>query len=95
MPYKFGHKVTIKDGDAVYADDGEFICELGENLYGEPSTRECPVCRRLPTEKGHDPCLKDLSFVIGACCGHGVHEGYVRFDDGTVKKGDFSNPNKP
>ena len=95
MPHKFGHKIVVADGNFVYEDDGEVICEVGENLYEKPSTRECPVCHRKPSDKGHDPCLHDLSCVSGACCGHGVHEGYVRFTSGSVKKGDFSDPNNP
>ncbi|KKM83850.1 hypothetical protein LCGC14_1305030 [marine sediment metagenome] len=30
-----------------------------------------------------DPCLGKLPGVISACCGHGLHEGHIRFENGT------------
>jgi hypothetical protein len=52
--------------------------------------RPCPKCNMTPTEEGHDACLKNLPGVKAACCGHGKHEGYVRFDDDTEIRGVFT-----
>ncbi len=43
----------------------------------------CPHCGLKETEQGIDPCFGEpLKGVIGACCGHGVQEGYIAFDNG-------------
>lgn len=31
----------------------------------------------------HDTCLDVLPGVISACCGHGIHEGHIKFKNGT------------
>jgi len=45
--------------------------------------RKCPKCGKLPTNKGHDACLSNLPGIKNACCGHGVEDGYLEFEDGT------------
>lgn len=51
--------------------------------------RACPKCLEFSTSKGHDPCIKNLPGVEYACCGHGVEEGYVKFDSGKILTGKF------
>lgn len=51
--------------------------------------RPCPLCNKPRTEKGHDACIADLPGVVGACCGHGQHEGYVEFPNGISIHGFF------
>jgi len=46
-------------------------------------------CGHRRTVKGHDPCIANLPGVIGACCGHGVEQGYVTFQNGIVIRGQF------
>ena len=43
----------------------------------------------MPTEDGHDACLGALPGVIAACCGHGVKEGYILFENGISIIGNF------
>lgn len=53
-------------------------------------TRACIKCGKHPDDfSGHDPCIASLSGVKNACCGHGVDEGYVQFEDGRVIRGVF------
>ena len=66
--------------------DGE-ICD-------ETNPRMCPKCGQLPTEKGHDFCLGDIDDVSSACCGHGVGEDYIQFENGIVIRGYFTIDNK-
>lgn len=40
-------------------------------------TKVCRECLMVRPDSGHDPCIEDLKFVIFACCGHGVQEGYA------------------
>jgi hypothetical protein len=71
--YIRGHAVILA-GDRRYADD----------LTPVTSERPCVRCGRLPVAGvGADACLGVLPGVRGACCGHGVSQAYVLFDDGT------------
>ena len=47
-------------------------------------TRPCPkcdqmpmVCERCPPESPHDPCLGHIEGAWAACCGHGVKQGVI------------------
>jgi len=57
----------------------------------------CPRCGKVPSLEGHDACIANLPGVKNACCGHGVHRGYIQFIDGRIIRGDFlpiENPKK-
>ena len=58
----------------------------------EPATikRPCIKCGQLQTKEGHDYCIRNLPGVKNACCGHGVEEGYIQFEDGRIIRGTFS-----
>ncbi len=49
----------------------------GVAVTGHP--RPCPQCGRMPTPEGHDACLGTIPGAAGACCGHGMHVGYVNW----------------
>lgn len=77
--YHRGHKViALKDSKGVYSDwrylDGSSLKKEGD--------RPCVRCGKMPTEKGHDPCISDLPNTKYACCGHGVEDGYVKLNNG-------------
>ncbi len=42
--------------------------------------RECPQCHKIPTAMGYDACLGRIMGANDACCGHGVHLGYIRWN---------------
>lgn len=87
---KFGHDFIVGErGKYFYVDTGEEIPDKNGNVYGYPSTRLCPKCKNSPTKEGHDPCISNLPGVKGACCGHGVGEGYMRFTDDRIVRGVF------
>ena len=67
-----GHKV-VWDGSQWLYDDTK-----------EPSNyeRPCPRCGHMPTPEGHDHCLGHIDGVTSACCGHGVHKGFILYKDG-------------
>jgi len=72
--YLFGHKVTWCEETESWLDD------TGK----EPETDlACPKCHKKQTKEGHDPCIANLPGVKFACCGHGVDDGYIWFEDGT------------
>jgi len=39
----------------------------------------CSRCGELPTVEGYDACLGSIKGAEGACCGHGINNGYVTF----------------
>lgn len=49
----------------------------------------CPKCGHYPDDNGNDYCLGQLPGVIHACCGHGVDEGYIMFENGVTIRGWF------
>lgn len=57
--------------------------------------RSCIRCGCMPTKDGHDYCLRNLGSVTNACCGHGVQEGYIQFEDGTLIQGYFKVTRNP
>ena len=67
-----------------FSDDGL----IGNDIY--TATRRCPACLKPRTIEGHDPCLGTLPGVKFACCGHGVHRGYISFTNGVIIRGKFN-----
>lgn len=66
---------------------GDYTCRCGfKKCDGEDNL--CPVY-----EKWEDDgylTIQNLGHVVNACCGHGTHEGYIMFDDGTIISGNFT-----
>lgn len=60
----------------VFVATGELAPASGGD---EPA---CPFCGLHAERNGPDPCLGEMVAVGSACCGHGVHEGWIRFDGG-------------
>ena len=80
--YVRGHKVFY-NGDAwLYIDDESEVDNFNE--------RSCIKCGNKASSTGADHCLKgleDCSFIVAACCGHGVvDEGYIMLADGRIFK---------
>jgi len=76
--YKIGHIIeyNIENSKWYYLDNKE------EANYFKP----CPLCGNMPTKEGYDFCLGKLPGVKNACCGHGIKEGYIHFEnDKTIK----------
>lgn len=61
--------------------------ENGEWFWKEDDTsilidKSCPKCHLFPLKYEVDPCLGLLPGVEHACCGHGIHNGYILFNNG-------------
>jgi hypothetical protein len=52
--------------------------------------KSCIKCGKIPTKNGHDACLGNLPGVIAACCGHGITEGHILFENGISIRGNFN-----
>jgi hypothetical protein len=60
---------------------------IENHLDSSKHRRPCAKCGKLPTKEGHDACLGTLPGVIDACCGHGVREAYIHFENGVTIRG--------
>lgn len=78
------------NGHKRYRDENNEsrYCDTGE-LVSESPYRPCAKCGEYPNKDGEDSCFKHLGNVVNACCGHGLHEGYVQFDNGITIRGYF------
>ena len=63
-----------------YLDTGEPVTPHSER------ERPCPKCGKPPTPEGYDACLGHIPGAISACCGHGVYEGAIWYEDGRREK---------
>lgn len=68
-----GIEIVLSHGKWCWADNLEPIGN---------TRRPCPHCGKLPTRDGEDGCLGHLPGVMHACCGHGVEDGYITFENG-------------
>lgn len=78
--YKRGHPYYY-DGDKT-----EYYLDNKEPLNVE---RKCVRCLEMPTKEGHDNCIGELPGVKFACCGHGIEQGYIIFNNGIRIEGYF------
>jgi len=80
-----GHKtITGKDLRWRYADTERLV------PINPSKERPCKLCGKKPTRGGDDWCLGHLPGVLFACCGHGVEEGYILFENGIRISGKFT-----
>lgn len=42
-------------------------------------SRECPKCGLICRYGAADPCIGMIHGAASACCGHGVHAGYINW----------------
>jgi len=80
---EWGTPVTARAhsrGHEVYYDD---VVEVWRYRSADPAEeRPCFLCHRPPTPAGHDACLGYIPGAISACCGHGVEDGYIVWQEG-------------
>jgi len=77
--HAFGHNIYYdEDSESWYYSDNDEI------QNSEDRHRACNHCGMYRTKDGHDPCIENLPGVKFACCGHGVHLGYISFENGTI-----------
>lgn len=89
--YFYGHPCHIYYGDiderGVYSNWRLSETDMPIKEI-HPEELHCPKCGRQAKEtNGQDPCIANLPGVTAACCGHGVEEPYVLFDNGVDLRG--------
>lgn len=70
---------TFYNGHNIFWNNGKWYYQDGTEAK---EYKPCPKCGQLPTKEGHDYCLANLPGVKNACCGHGVTDGYIQFENG-------------
>jgi hypothetical protein len=78
------------NGHEAYFNQEENQWRYTDNDQNANENRACIKCDKFPTNEGHDYCMRNLVGIINACCGHGVEEGYLQFEDGRVLRGNFT-----
>ena len=88
--HEMGHPIYASSDEA--GEDGIIKVwryeDTNETVKDSPP-RKCVKCHKYATEDGHDPCIANLPGVKHACCGHGVGDGYVMFEDNRLIRGEF------
>ena len=69
--YSRGHEIYYDGKIWRYTDNKETVNNM----------RPCKRCGRIPTKEGYDACLGHIEGVKSACCGHGVEEPYVVYEN--------------
>ena len=69
--YSRGHKIYF-DGTVWRYKDNNDIAD---------HDRPCARCGKMPTPEGYDACLGYIEGVSSACCGHGVEEPIMIFEN--------------
>ena len=77
--------LTYTRGHQLYTDNGKdwFYVDTNE-LYKSETERDCVKCKMKAKASEPDPCLGYLPGVKYACCGHGVEEGYIMFENDVI-----------
>lgn len=71
-------------GHEVYYDEEEKEWRYNDNHTSINNNRLCSKCDKQPIDDV-DFCLyglHDCDFIVSACCGHGVENGYILLKDG-------------
>lgn len=77
-----GHVIEFNEKDQwVYSKDKKPV-----DIYNK---RKCLKCKKKQTKEGYDYCIANLPGVAHACCGHGVEEGYIMFENAILIRGYF------
>jgi hypothetical protein len=79
--YKRGHEYIFDEENLE-----EYYVDNHESTENE---RPCTKCEEIPTLEGHDVCLRCLLGVDQAFYGHGKKEGYIRFKNELIIRGEF------
>lgn len=77
-----GERMIIRNaetGEWHYKDTGELV---------KDNPRPCLHCGKDSID-GDDACLGHLPGVKYACCGHGINDGYIWFENGVYVSGQF------
>ncbi len=83
--HRRGHPLVLfADRRWRWAESGRFMSRLAHPA----GDRDCAACGLPPTPEGYDACIGHVPGAVAACCGHGVVEPYVLWEDRTGLSGE-------
>ena len=73
-------------GNPVYSmsNSDKFYYYEDDTETGPDNIKPCVRCGRMPTTDGHDACLGTIPGIRNACCGHGLDDPYIQFENGCI-----------
>ena len=75
----------VRGNKIFYDEDIGWIFENGDRVGDVLEV--CPRCCQSHSPNDCDYCLKSLQqtdFIVSACCGHNVEQGYIQLKDGRL-----------
>jgi len=83
--HRRGHLLVLfADRRWRWAESGRFMRRLAHPA----EDRDCAACGLPPTPEGYDACIGHVPRAVAACCGPGVVDPYVLWEDRTGAQGD-------
>lgn len=76
-------------GHKVYYDEKQKKWVFVEKELNNASVEVCPRCCQSHLPNDCDYCLRPLQkcdYIVSACCGHNVKQGYIQLADGRLFK---------
>jgi len=80
--------VFHENGHLTYYDADGNLKYLDDKTPCSEEERSCKACGLFKTPEGADGCIGMLPGVKFACCGHGVEQGYIYFENEKVVRFD-------
>jgi hypothetical protein len=83
--HRRGHPLVLfADRRWRWAESGRFMGRLAHPA----EDRDCAACGLPPTPEGYDACIGHVPGAVAACCGHGIADPYVLWEDRSGAQGD-------
>lgn len=75
-------------GNPVYSmkDSDKFYYYEDDTETGPDNIKPCVRCGHMPTADGHDFCLDTIPGIRNGCCGHGLNDPYLQFENGCLSE---------
>lgn len=75
-------------GYGAYWNDKDYCWRFSDNEEivdcCTKQKRTCKKCGLRPTKDGYDACVGFIPNAISACCGHGIEQPFIMYDDKTI-----------
>ena len=68
---------SFSRGHKIFYENGWKYCDNKQSI---DNNRRCKKCGKQPTKEGYDYCLGYIEGATEACCGHGINEGYIKYE---------------
>lgn len=75
----------VRGNKVFYDENAGWVFENGDKVGDVLEV--CPHCNHTHMSDDCDWCLRELKkcdFIVSACCGHNVEQGYIQLADGRL-----------